>query len=308
MTTVPFAFYDAFTDVAFGGSQAAVVTDAAGLDAGAMQRIAKEIGAPATGFVTASGKTGGDDWVEARFMSFVTELPMCGHGTLCLVTRMVELGVLDWRGRDAFEAALRLPKTTATVRVERRGDGRPEVMLDIKPPKFRHDDLDLDSLVGLLGIGRNDLHADLCPETACGDFIHLVLPVSGLAAMGRIAPDFGGLTRFCVENGIETVATFCTEVERPGSTIHVRDFCPAVGVAESAAAGTTNSALTSYLIRHGVVQPDGGGQIVVQAEQGLEIGRASTIRSLATMDGGDIARLQVGGVATRLIDGYLHLP
>ena len=42
-------------------------------------------------------------------MSFVIELPMCGHGTLCLATWMVELGVLDWHGRASFEAALRLP-------------------------------------------------------------------------------------------------------------------------------------------------------------------------------------------------------
>lgn len=304
MGSVPFAFYDAFTDTPFGGSQAGVVSDAAGLDTAAMQRIAKEIGAPATGFVTASG----EDWVEARFMSFVTELPMCGHGTLCLATRMVELGVLDWHGRASFEAALRLPTATATVQLSRRDDGRPLVMLDIRPPSFQDDSLDMAALTRLLGIGLDDLHPALRPETARGDFVHLVLPVAGLDAMRRIAPDFGGLTRYCIDNGIETVATFCLEVERPDNRLHVRDFCPAVGVAESAAAGTTNSALTSYLIRHGQATPDGDGQIALQAEQGHEIGRPSTIRSAVTMDGERIARLQVGGVATKLIDGQLHLP
>jgi len=105
MDSVSFAFYDAFTDIAFGGNQAGVVSDAARLDASDMQRVPKEIGVPATGLVTASG----EDWVEARFMSFVIELPMCGHGTLCLATWMVELGVLDWHGRASFEVALRLP-------------------------------------------------------------------------------------------------------------------------------------------------------------------------------------------------------
>jgi trans-2,3-dihydro-3-hydroxyanthranilate isomerase len=304
MTTVPFAFYDAFTDVAFGGSQAGVVSEAAGLDATAMQRIAKEIGAPATGFVTASG----EDWAEARFMSFVTELPMCGHGTICLATRMIETGILDWRGRDRFEAALRLPTATVAVEISRRGDGRPVVMLDIRPPAFRDDGLDLAALTRLLGIGLDDLDPALPAETARGDFVHLVLPVAGLGAMRRIAPDFVGLTRFCVDNGLETVAAFCLEAERPDSALHVRDFCPAVGVAESAAAGTTNSALTSYLIRHGLSRPDDDGRITLQAEQGHEIGRPSTIRSVVTMDGKGIARLQVGGVATKLIDGRLHLP
>jgi trans-2,3-dihydro-3-hydroxyanthranilate isomerase len=81
--------------------------------------------------------------------------------------------------------------------------------------------------------------------------------------MRRIAPDFGGLTRYCIDNGIETVATFCLEVERPNNRLHVRDFCPAVGVAESAAAGAMNCALTSYLIRHGQATPDGDGQIAL---------------------------------------------
>ena len=115
------------------------------------------------------------------------------------------------------------------------------------------------------------------------------------------------MTQFCQAHGIETVAVFCTEVEHSTSTIHVRDFCPAVGVPESAAAGTTNGALSSYLVRHGIVQENGDNQIVVLAEQGHEIGRPSSIRSVVTIQSGGIERLQVGGVATKIMDGQLHL-
>ena len=38
-----------------------------------------------------------------------------------------------------------------------------------------------------------------------------------------------------------------------------------------------------------------------------EIGRPSTIRPAVTMDGERIARLQVGRIARKLIDGQLHL-
>jgi predicted PhzF superfamily epimerase YddE/YHI9 len=48
MATIPFALYDAFSDTAFGGSQAGVVSDASGLDIETMQRIARELGAPPT--------------------------------------------------------------------------------------------------------------------------------------------------------------------------------------------------------------------------------------------------------------------
>ena len=111
---------------------------------------------------------------------------------------------------------------------------------------------------------------------------------------------------FCNAHGIETIAVFCREVEDPENTIHVRDFCPAVGVTESAAAGTTNAALTSYLLRHDLL-PAGKKVISLNAEQGLELGRPSSIQSIVTLADGGISRLQVGGVATKVFDGKVYV-
>ena len=304
MSALPFALYDAFTASAFGGSQAAIVSNAAGLDPEIMQQIAKEIGQPATSFVMASKGNS----ISARFFSTITELPMCGHGTICLMTRMLEQGVLKWNGGPKIEVELCLVNGAATVEVLRQHDGRAAVMLDIKPPAFARSTLDPDELAQLLGISASDFNAHLPLEIASGDFIHLVVPVNDLTAMQRITPDFARLKHFCIKQGIETVAAFCSQVENPGNTVHVRDFCPAVGVAESAGAGTTNAALTSYLIRHGIVGADNKGQIVVSAEQGHEIQRPGSISSVVAMNGKAIQRLQVGGVATKIIDGELQLP
>jgi len=304
MSIIPFALYDAFTDVAFGGSQAAVVSDAAGIDPTARFRLAKEIGMPATGFVDACN----DSEIEAQFFSTIMELPMCGHGTMCLMTRMAELGILKVAGGKPTTVNLKLPTGTAVVQLSRRADGRPTVLLDITPPTFSSPALDVSRLSKLLGADKDIYDVGLPMEIASGDFIHLVVPIAGLEAMCRINPDFSGLAQFCRDNGLETVAAFCTDVEREHSNIHVRDFCPAVGVAESAAAGTTNAALTSYLMRHELVREISEGTITVQAEQGMEIGRPSTIQSIVSMNGGTISRLQVGGVATKVMDGHLHLP
>ena len=304
MITVPYALYDAFSEHAFGGSQAGLVSDAAGLDAGARQRIATEIGAPATGFITAINQGS----ISARFHSTKMEYPMCGHGTISLMTRMIEQGIVSWNGAASVEVELILPTTTATVEIHRRHDDRPLVMLDIKPPVFRQDSLDLVELADLLNLRMKDYRQELPVETAAGDFNHLVVAVNGLAAMRRINPHFEGLTRFCKEHGVHTVAVFCTEVERPGNGLHVRDFCPLVGVPESAAAGTTNAALTSYMIRNEVLPDAGDETIVINSEQGHEIERPSSIRSVVSLSNGNIARLQVGGVATKFIDGELHLP
>ena len=302
MSSFSFALYDAFSASAFGGSQAAVITGAAAIDSATRQRIAREIGMPATAFVDDFG----EDWIMVQFMSTVMELPMCGHGTLCLLTRMLEAGSIEVDKHAPREVSLRLPKSTATVALSLRADDRHQVMLDIKPPVFEAPPPHTGSLLKVLGLEADALAPDLPIETARGDFIHLVVPLAGLETMRAIQPDFGGMVEFCHAYGIETIAAFCSETEIPDHRIHVRDFCPAVGVSESAAAGTTNAALSSYLVRHGLVPTD-SDIITLNAEQGIELGRPSSIQSVVTMSQRQISRLQVGGVATRVMDGKIYL-
>jgi trans-2,3-dihydro-3-hydroxyanthranilate isomerase len=299
MKTIPLAAYDAFTATAFGGSQAAVLTDAASIDRPERQRIAREIGMPATAFVDAYGK----DWIQVQFMSTVMELPMCGHGTLCLLTHMLESGLIPAGG----DVELRLPKSSARVSVSETDSGRFQVMLDIEPPAFESAPPHSGDLLSVLGLDADALSQQHPLETARGDFIHLVVPLTGLEAMRAIRPDFNGMVRFCHAHGIETIAVFCQETEDPHKHLHVRDFCPAVGVSESAAAGTTNAALSSYLLRHTLV-PSDTSVIEVAAEQGIELGRPSSIYSRITLgDNGRIERLQVGGVATVVFKGEIYL-
>ena len=299
MKTIPLVAYDAFTATAFGGSQAAVLTDAASIDRPERQRIAREIGMPATAFVDAYGK----DWIQVQFMSTVMELPMCGHGTLCLLTHMLESGLIPAGG----DVELRLPKSSARVSVSETDSGRFQVMLDIAPPAFESAPPHSGDLLTVLGLEADALSQQHPLETARGDFIHLVVPLTGLDAMRAIRPDFNGMVRFCHAHGIETIAVFCLETEDPHKHLHVRDFCPAVGVSESAAAGTTNAALSSYLLRHALV-PSDASEIEVEAEQGIEMGRPSSIHSRITLgNNGRIERLQVGGVATLVFKGEIYL-
>jgi trans-2,3-dihydro-3-hydroxyanthranilate isomerase len=308
VTVLPFALYDAFSDRPFNGSQAGIVCDAGELDDDARLKIAREFGWPATCFVSATSSHS----VTARFQSTIREYPMCGHGTICLMTMMVNNGIFDWDIADNIMADLVLPTQTSSVEITKRADGRALVMLDFEPPNHRLDVLDVPLLLNLLGIRHDDLVQNLPLQTVVGSFTHLVVPLAGDEAMTKINPDFSELANYCRRFGIETVAVFCTQVEnRDGliadTFIKVRDFCPAVGVTESAAAGTTNAALTSYLIKHGLVGKDGGDKFTVISGQGLEIGRPSVLHSVVTLQKGKIIRLQVGGVATKVLEGQLSL-
>lgn len=300
MAAFEFALYDAFSASAFGGSQAAVVMDAADIGPDQRRALAREIGMPATAFVERVDA----DNVSAQFFSTVMELPMCGHGTICLLTHLLESGRIEIE--QARELELRLPRANATVALHRRDDGRHRVMLDIRPANFEPAPPHIGKLLSCLQLDSGALDADLPPETARGDFVHLVLPLRGLEPMQSIKPDFAAIVDFCHRNGIETIAAFCTEVIDAEADLHVRDFCPAVGVAESAAAGTTNAALAAYLQRHERIKTNGNPLRIV-AEQGLELGRPSSIQSLVTLNRREIERLQVGGVATRVADGRVYL-
>ncbi len=302
MTAFSFALYDAFSASIFGGSQAAIINDARTIRTDQRQAIAREIGMPATAFVDAIG----DNWVEVQYMSTVMELPMCGHGTICLLTYLLETDCLSLDRETTRDVELHLRNTNATVTLSRRDDGRFVVMLDITPPKFEPPPRDFDELLPLLGLDAGALDADLPLEIARGDFSHLVVPLDGLSATGKIRPDFDRIAEFCNANRIQTIAVFCREVEDPSCTIHVRDFCPAVGVSESAAAGTTNAALSSYLVRHGLIRGK-SGIVSLTAEQGLELGRPSSIQSIITLENNAITRLQVGGVATKVLQGQVYL-
>ena len=302
-TDVPFAMYDAFTDVPFSGSQAAVILHASDISHQNRIKIAREIGAPATSFVNSVF----GNRIDLQFFSTVMELPMCGHGTICLITRLVELGLLPI-GSDSWQSVfLDLPKGEAHVEYRRTNTGRIEVMLDVATAQFTSPSLDLSVLAQILGVGLEDISTDLPPEVASADFIHLCLPMRDLAAMKKLDPDFPALAKFCISNGLETVAVFSTEVQNTSNNLHVRDFCPAVGVAESAAAGTTNAALSAYLLRNGLVHSDADGNVLVLAEQGIELCRPSNVTTLIKVKDDYITRLQVGGVASRVIEGVLNV-
>ncbi|MGH3137092.1 MAG: PhzF family phenazine biosynthesis protein, partial [Gaiellaceae bacterium] len=79
MPTLRYVIVDVFTDRALAGNQLAVFTDARGVEAEAMQALAKEIGFSETTFVLPA-----EDGGTARMRIFTpsAELPFAGHPTL----------------------------------------------------------------------------------------------------------------------------------------------------------------------------------------------------------------------------------
>jgi PhzF family phenazine biosynthesis protein len=193
------------------------------------------------------------------------------------------------------------------VNVAARADGRPEIMLALGPTVAEPCPVDAPEVARLLGIGVGAVIEPLALEAASADFTHLVVRVDGLAAIGRLSPDYAAVADLCRRIGADTLAVFTTETGDPAVTIRCRDFCPAVGTPEAAATGTTNRALACHLVRSGLADVDTDSPVVVIAAQGVEMGRPSLIRTEVVMVDGLPTRLHVGGMATRASEGTVRM-
>ena len=292
----PVVLYAAFSEVASGGSPAGVVVDASELDAETMQHIAADVGAPATCFVTGFA----DGIIDVRFFSTTTEYGMCGHGTVGLVTSLVEEEMVAPEADGRVDLVVQSTGGTVEVEVRHRQDGRPEVWMELAPASFEPGGVDSAEVASQLGVAIDSLDYSLPIERTVSDFTHLIVPLQDLSAMAGVGPDFDGLAGWCRRIGVDTVALIVTDVADDDHDYRCRDLCPAVGTDEAAATGTTNRALACWLVRQDLLGVGVDGHHMLVAGQGIEMGRPSMVCSEVEVVGGLVDQVRVGGLATRI--------
>lgn len=105
---------------------------------------------------------------------------------------------------------------------------------------------------------------------------------------------------------VDTVCAFALSPEAKAQ-VRMRDFCSAIGADEEPASGTTSGALGCYLVKHGVISANQQGEVRVQVEQGVEMGRPSWIEVRLTRVKGAGQRVGVRGRAIEVLKGKLFL-
>ena len=283
---------------------AGIIAQAENLPAAQMLQIAQEIGAPATGFITAINEHG----VDVRFFSTLTEYPMCGHGTMGLMTWLVEHGWFVPDNGTTVTTTLRTPTVASDVEIRIREDGRPEVLLSLAPAVFEPTVLRTDELAGMLGISQEEFRDDLDMKVTITDFRSLLVPIRSVGDLETVTPDFAAITALCHRESIDTIALFTPIAENTGPVIRCREFCPAVGTPEAAASGTTNRAISCYLYLAGQLGDLHTGRLTLRSEQGHEMGRPSVVMTELSTRNGQVVEVRVGGLATKTIEGKFFLP
>lgn len=294
--TVPIAVLqaDVFTTRPFGGNPAVAVLDADRLDEAAMQRIAGELRAPGTAFVSASTRPDAD-W-RLRMFTPRREVGYSGHTALGGTHALIEAGRAPG-AQVVFDTGAGLLR----VELERDADG---CLMWLEPPlpTTRTPIHDVIEVLDAIGLPRAGLANWARPAATPDD--DLLLPVADLATLRALTPDMSRLAALRTAQHARGVFCVSRQTVDPGSLTHGRFFVPHYGLPEDIVTGSVHSPLAVWLLGAGVL-PGGDGRTVFTAEQGDGLGRPGRPRVEVTVRGGQATRVRVGGRAVTVLRGSL---
>lgn len=295
-----FYVINSFTASVFGGNPAAVFADAADLDPGTMQSIARQMNLVETVFISpAEAMEGANYDFSFRYFTPAEELPIAGHPTIAGVLALIATGRLDATLRTSCRIA-----TKAGIKEIQLGgnDCGPVVMMEQQTPEFLATVADRQRVAHVLGLDASDLMPDLPVQAVDTGLGHLVVPVRSLAALLRVQRKVEPLKDLCRELGIREAQVFAFETVDPHMTLHTRNICPREGI-EDPGCGVGNGALGAYLLKHFYRNQTA---VTIKAEQGNVIKMPCVIETAAAWELERI-RITVGGNGKVMIQGTLFL-
>jgi trans-2,3-dihydro-3-hydroxyanthranilate isomerase len=280
VATLRYVLMDVFTDRALAGNQLAVFTDARGVDAETMQRLAFEIGFSETTFVLPA-EAGGT--VRVRIFTPRAELPFAGHpllGTAWALAAPLQRAVVE----------LETGSGVVPVTLERDESGAIVFGRMAQPVPTVEPYQDADGLLEALGVERSQLPV----ERYDNGVQHTFVALESREAVAALAPDLRALAAVDVN-----VSCFAGD----GTSWKLRMFAPGLGVPEDPATGSAAGPLACHLCRHGLV-PWG---TELEITQGVEIGRPSTLHARADGRDGVAELVEVGGCAVIVARGEFRI-
>ncbi|GAB6862784.1 PhzF family phenazine biosynthesis protein [Haloplanus litoreus] len=282
---------DAFTDEPLAGNAAGVVPDAAGLTDDQMGRIARELSASETAFLTDDADADVDRRI--RYFTPTQEVDLCGHATVAGLAFLHGEGALD-----AGEGSLRTNVGVLDVEVTDEG----VAWMTQDDPAVELVDLDHDRAGEALGIdpaALRDVGADLPAAVASTGLPFLMIPVNFLEHLGNADPEMDAVAELAADYGATGVYAFTFDALDAASTLHARMFAPGAGVPEDPVTGTAGGACGAYLRTVDAFDdlPD-----EMRFEQGHFVDRPGVVRVRVGEE------VRVGGRAVTALDGSLAVP
>ena len=284
---------DVFTEMALEGNPLAVFPNAAGIDDGTMQKIAKELNLSETVFVVPVSRA--DCAARIRIFTPTREMVFAGHPTIGGSFVLMDEGLVS---KDLGHFLLEEKVGPVPIRIE-PGD-RPLIWLKTPPIQFGKT-YDRAACAQALGLDTADL-LDVAPQLASAGNPIIFIPVREKSAVDRVWLDMSRM-RAIHPAGEAPVCIFVFTPTAEGA--YSRMFAPEMGVIEDPATGSATGPLAAFMLRNGFTPREKGSRFI--SEQGTKMGRRSLLHILVHgEDGAD--GIEVGGYVTPLVEATMTLP
>jgi len=309
--TYHYYWLDVFTQHVFGGNQLAVFPDAQGISDTQMQQIAREFNISETVFLLPPQTPQGTR--RARIFTPGRELPFAGHPTIGAVHVLATIG----RGpHTSPPREIVLEEIVGPVRVsiqEQSGDTLFIQLSTARAPEFRPLTVNPATFAPPLNLEPADFESTLpAGIVSCGTPF-VILPLRDAGALRRARLNADAWQQLIATGALGSKDPMWTEHVYPitndpsvrPADLRVRMFAPSLGVVEDPATGSAAATLAAHLAHH-ASQSDGTLRWTV--EQGIELGRPSTLYIEADKRAGDVMAVRVGGYAVIVSEGQFTLP
>ncbi len=270
------------------GNQLAVVLEAEGLSADAMQAIAAEFGFAETSFVLPPADPA--HTAHVRIFTPAHEMPFAGHptvGTTAVLARLAGATGRPAAGEMLFEQAAGLVRAHAAPQADRAQVRAPQ-------PLTIGQAVEPATVARMAGLEPADiLETPFQPALASVGATFLFAAVTP-AALGRARADPAAFARAEAAGGLAATGLHLHAATDDPDSVEARMFAPGAGVPEDAATGSAAAGLAALLHHHDPARV----QLVVR--QGRFIGRPSRIEAEVRADG-----IWIGGSVRRFASGVL---
>ncbi|MBS1801005.1 MAG: PhzF family phenazine biosynthesis protein [Acidobacteria bacterium] len=296
-----YAQVDVFAERPLEGNPLAIFTDARGLSDAEMQALARETNLSETTFILpCAAEVEHQHGVRVRIFTTGEELPFAGHPTL---------GTASWLYwnhpwlRAAEEIVLDLNVGRIPVRFTPSKPGEQGIFATMRQndPVFgpAHDSA---VLARMLQLSLDDIDPQLPVQTVTTGNPFCIVPLKSLAAAARLrVPQTPEVSEYLTRHNAKFFYFLTRAEEGSGALWHARmQFYKGEDPATGSAAGPA----IAWLVKHGAVAS--GKQIVI--EQGVEMLRPSRLHVSATLSGGKVSDVFVGGRTIPVAMGRFFLP
>lgn len=242
---------DAFTKEKFSGNPAGVITNADGLTAVEMQKIARELNNSETAFVFSSQSD--DCHVHVRFFTPTEEVPICGHAT---IAAHYALAI-----ENKFEQRRILQKTGAGILPVDilKDNGDYKIVMTQGAIEFggKIQGKNKAQLLAALQLKESELIENLDIEIVSTGHSKVLIGIKDREILNALNPDADELVKLSKVIGCNGYYVFTMNDQDEEFLVHGRMFAPAIGISEDPVTGNANGPLGAYLVHYKRVEHNG---------------------------------------------------